>query len=258
MKPSHTARGTRRYRYYISRTDGPQTDVPVWRVPAGDLEEAVAGRLRQALTDPNLIHDLLDNGAGNIVPIQHIQRNLTAIAARLHVGAPNENRGILLSLIRRIEIGEQDFTLQLDIGSVAGLPIGNANDSTDRQAHLITCVVPARVVRAGKGVRLAISPSHRGDDRRLDGALIKLVVKAQAARKALGNDPEKGLDTIVTEHGLTKDYFRVLIKISFLAPDITAAILEGRQPATLTRQILVRFPDLPMDWDEQREALGFV
>jgi hypothetical protein len=36
--------------------------------------------------------------------------------------------------------------------------------------------------------------------------------------------------------GLKADYFRVLVRISFLAPDIVAAILEGRQAAMLTRQ----------------------
>ncbi|MBW8911312.1 MAG: hypothetical protein JF564_05370 [Sphingomonas sp.] len=102
-----------------------------------------------------------------------------------------------------------------------------------------------------------MSPSHRGDDARQDPALIKLVVKAHAARKALGRDGGKGLDEIAADHGVTRDYFRVLIRVSFLAPDITAAILEGRQAATLTRQMLARLPELPIGWDRQREALGF-
>ena len=57
--------------------------------------------------------------------------------------------------------------------------------------------------------------------------------------------------------GLKVDYFRVLVRISFLAPDIIAAILGGRQPRTLTRQKLARMTDLPLDWQEQRNALGF-
>jgi len=57
--------------------------------------------------------------------------------------------------------------------------------------------------------------------------------------------------------GLKADYFRVLVRISFLAPDIVAAILEGRQPGTLTRHKLARMTDLPLEWDEQRRTLGF-
>jgi hypothetical protein len=57
--------------------------------------------------------------------------------------------------------------------------------------------------------------------------------------------------------GLKVDYFRVLVRISFLAPDIIAAILEGRQQGTLTRHKLARMTDLPLEWEAQREALGF-
>jgi hypothetical protein len=57
--------------------------------------------------------------------------------------------------------------------------------------------------------------------------------------------------------GLKLDYFRVLVRISFLAPDIVAAIVEGRQPPMLTRHKLARMTDLPLEWEAQRRALGF-
>lgn len=56
---------------------------------------------------------------------------------------------------------------------------------------------------------------------------------------------------------LKVDYYRVLVRISFLAPDIVAAILEGRQPVTLSRQKLARMTDLPLEWQAQRRMLGF-
>jgi len=57
--------------------------------------------------------------------------------------------------------------------------------------------------------------------------------------------------------GLKADYFRVLVRISFLAPDIVVAILEGRQPGMLTRQKLARMTDLPLEREAQRRVLGF-
>jgi hypothetical protein len=45
-------------------------------------------------------------------------------------------------------------------------------------------------------------------------------------------------------------------RISFLAPDVVAAILDGRQPATLTRQKLARMTDLPPEWEAQYTAPG--
>ena len=48
-----------------------------------------------------------------------------------------------------------------------------------------------------------------------------------------------------------------ILPLAFLAPDLAEAILNGRQPETLTAGSLRRLPDLPLDWTEQRRALGF-
>lgn len=56
---------------------------------------------------------------------------------------------------------------------------------------------------------------------------------------------------------LSGQYFCSLLRLSYLAPDITAAILDGRQPAHLNRQYLARVNNLPIDWASQREILGF-
>jgi hypothetical protein len=45
--------------------------------------------------------------------------------------------------------------------------------------------------------------------------------------------------------------------LTFLAPDITRAILEGRQPGGFTAQKLVSQAALPLTWAEQRRVLGF-
>jgi site-specific DNA recombinase len=42
-----------------------------------------------------------------------------------------------------------------------------------------------------------------------------------------------------------------------VAPDITTAILEGRQPAGLTATMLIEHSHLPLSWPEPRAALGF-
>ena len=46
--------------------------------------------------------------------------------------------------------------------------------------------------------------------------------------------------------------------LAFLAPDITDAILDGRQPTELSAARLKRMRDLPPDWQQQRRYLGFV
>jgi site-specific DNA recombinase len=49
---------------------------------------------------------------------------------------------------------------------------------------------------------------------------------------------------------------RQRIRLAFLSPQITTAILEGRQPPELSLQHLLTRP-IPLDWDRQAKTLGF-
>jgi site-specific DNA recombinase len=46
------------------------------------------------------------------------------------------------------------------------------------------------------------------------------------------------------------------ISLSFLAPDIVQAILDGTQPTSLTPERLKKACPLPSDWREQRSLLS--
>jgi hypothetical protein len=54
-----------------------------------------------------------------------------------------------------------------------------------------------------------------------------------------------------------RSYFSQLLRLAYLDPDITTAILDGHQPAGLTATQLIERADLPMSWPEQRRTLGF-
>src|SRR5262252_916704 len=48
-----------------------------------------------------------------------------------------------------------------------------------------------------------------------------------------------------------------LVRLSYLALDITQAILDGRQPADLTADKQLAHSRLPLAWHDQRNVLGF-
>jgi site-specific DNA recombinase len=50
---------------------------------------------------------------------------------------------------------------------------------------------------------------------------------------------------------------RSLFRLTLLAPNIVGAILNGNQPPELTARKLMDDTRLPLDWNEQRRALGF-
>ena len=66
------------------------------------------------------------------------------------------------------------------------------------------------------------------------------------------------LREIAAEEDVSDSYITRLLRLSWLAPDIIAAILAGRQPPDLTaRKLLGMYQHLPVGWPEQKKALGF-
>ena len=116
--------------------------------------------------------------------------------------------------------------------------------------------VDASLVRCSGETRIATASDDWPTARR-DPSLIKLIVRAHQARKALGDPENRSLEAAASSMGLSSQYYCSLLRLSYLAPDITAAILDGRQPAHLNRQFLARVNNLPIDWASQREMLGF-
>ena len=55
---------------------------------------------------------------------------------------------------------------------------------------------------------------------------------------------------------MSANYLSRLLRLNYLAPDIQAAILDGTQPPSLTLRGLI-YSALPLDWDLQRQILGF-
>jgi hypothetical protein len=63
---------------------------------------------------------------------------------------------------------------------------------------------------------------------------------------------------IASLEGKDKSYISRVMNLAFLAPDITESIITGRQPADLSAEKLIRRINLPLDWDKQRQLLGFI
>lgn len=219
MTPNHANKRGRRYRYYVSRKQLGEAEQPLSRVPAGDLEAIVLAQLHQAL------------GA---------RYDRTGIPP-LFASSIHEQRRQVARYVERVDVQADQITILF-------------SDEIDDGSQSIS--VPAKLVRRGKEMRISVPPSEQVRTER-DPALIKLVVKAHMARAALALAGEKSIAEIAKEEGYSRDYFGVLLRIAYMAPDILTAIIGGRQPTQLNRQRLARATNLPIDWDAQRQMFGF-
>ena len=90
-----------------------------------------------------------------------------------------------------------------------------------------------------------------------DPDLIKLVGDARRWADDLLKEEALTIKGINEREGLRSGSVSRILPLAWLAPDISKAILEGRQPERLTTKVLRELPDLPLDWDAQRKLLGF-
>src|SRR6202051_2667458 len=80
---------------------------------------------------------------------------------------------------------------------------------------------------------------------RPDPKLIKLLVRAHRLKEKLRSSPGIRVADLAMREKLSPSYVALLLRLTFLAPDITRAILEGRQPGSFTAQKLVTYSALP-------------
>ena len=91
---------------------------------------------------------------------------------------------------------------------------------------------------------------------RPDTRLIKLLIKAHRFNATLARSGGTRFAALAKQEGVSPSYFTRLVRLSYLAPDIAQAILDGRQPSHLTTDKLLAHSRLPLAWQDQRTLLG--
>ncbi len=251
MSPCHAGKANRRYRYYVSVTDDGKASStsPIVRVAAGEVEAAVVEGIRLFLNcTAALITALAIDGSAAAVLDQMQQRALT-IADDMRSMSPPAMHAMLVSLDLKVVIDGTRVAATVDQALLATcLGIMSSNDSGER-----CCIkLPGRLLRTGNEARLAVAPQSSGDPKSCDANLVTLIVKAHQARDLLLGQGAVSDQSLAMSH---RHLIR-LARLAYLAPEITVAIIEGRQPKTMTSRSLLRVSHLPLDWMEQRKMLG--
>jgi site-specific DNA recombinase len=100
--------------------------------------------------------------------------------------------------------------------------------------------------------------SGHGAAKAIDDGLASLIARAVATPNMLLAVRDDSIDAMASRLGVRRDYLAVLVRLSYLSPEIVRASLVGRQPIELTPTRLAMLSrNLPHDWQEQRRLLGF-
>jgi hypothetical protein len=240
LTPTHTQRHGRRFGYYISnRLISGGTDPTGWRLPAEALEAAlrqiVVAHLRKASERHAIVAEPEASGAADML------RRAMALTDQIETD-PN----CLGAMIVSARLAHGCLELQLDAAEMASRLDVPAADLATELLHLTP---PFTLRRRGIETMIIAGETVPAPDPVLQRTLAEAHLWARALRKGTS------LTCIAQSTGRSEPYIRTRIGLAFLAPDLQAAIIEGRQPATLSVAQILR-DDMPMDWAEQRRLFA--
>ena len=254
MSPTHAIKSGRRYRYYTSAPLVRGTaDSKGIRVPAADVEQMVVTTIADHLADPQWSAEVA--GATELHQLTRIISSAQLLSQSIKETSEQELQiKTIQQFIERIEIGQNSVTLAINRAALAeALEITEPNCIVDAEAP-IEIVVPIRLQRSGKQVRLILGEvSSR--TRSPDATLVQLVRDGHRWFEDLRMGRAATIAAIAERDRQQVSHVSRNLSLAFLAPDITEMILTGRQPITLTPERLKAARPLPVDWTQQRALL---
>jgi len=266
LTPTHAVKKGTRYRYYVSKsliTGTAKDHSQGRRIPAGNLENLVIGRLRAFLADDGAMLSAISN----IEQRGAEQKRLIARGRRISEGLPtlalDGVRSILMTLVNRIDIKAEHIEIRIyrkrlhDLLQTQSIePTSAAPAPTSQPGDILKLKVKARLQRVGREMKLVV---HNAEERATaDPGLLRIIARAHDFQERLVQDPNLTVPAIASQERLTIGYLSRLLRLPSLAPDIVTAIINGKHPPQLSAKSLTRLAlKLPTDWAEQRKLLGF-
>jgi DNA invertase Pin-like site-specific DNA recombinase len=230
MTPTYSIRRGNRYRYYVSRAlmCGRKGDTgSQGRVGADDVERLIIETLGRQLSRPRLLREAAS------------------------ASWSTETRTLVQETIERIVVGNNKIQIMWKILATA---LSSESGEEGGPAPKI-CTVPLPGPRARAHKEIIIPSGRDCAPRRIKHALVLAIARAKTWMHGLRSGSYANTMDIARGFNLNNAHVRRLLRFSYLAPDIVEAIVEGRQPRSLTVKRLLQ--GIPCAWPEQRAAFGF-
>jgi site-specific DNA recombinase len=217
------------YHYYVSTaltTGRPDKAGAVSRISAPLLEDIVVRRLGELR--------IIDSAL--VTPDWTTARD---VIDRVEVAA---DAVIIRFDEERLKISARDLIPESRVGI----------DRLERRGDVPMTEIKVRLVRRG-GTMVAVGPegSSAIASTRIDRVMAAALIRAESWKRRLFAGEIDSINQIAEAEGVSGAFVRRMIRPAFLAPDLKAAILDGRQPVGLTLEAVTR-AELPLDWTEQR------
>ena len=240
MTPSHSNTRNKRYRYYVSQAIlqcDRQNAGAISKVPAEEIENCVKTEIATFLKNEKTIQTYISRL--DIARQKEIFQKLSDYEVQNDYAREVLSKAVLYS--DKVEIILSRDVLLRKI----------ANIQSSKEVETIEIIKNIQIHSTSQSGALVIDSVQRQAPN-INPFLVKVIAKSYYWNKLLDEGKAKSSKDIQILEGLTdSSYIRDVLRLRFLSPRIVEAILEGRQPADLTIQKLLKVKTL--DWAEQEK-----
>ena len=239
---------TKRYWYYTSKASWVKDGKSAERLPANEIERLVLNSLDNHLSDKTWLADQVTGaeGQGSDVPVSEILQAAETWCTEIAISDGDTITSNFGELINRIDVQMERLCIQLNLNALLS-PNASCASIT------MTIEVPYQKSQNGRSRPIVIAPE--GTIRR-DLDLITLVADARRWAGEVLEGKTSTIRQIEEREGLRSGSVSRVLPLAWLAPDITTAILAGRQPLHLNAKTCV-VSEICLWTGKQRQILGF-
>ena len=284
MTPTYSAKGKRRYHYYVSAPMVRGGKGEGIRIPALDLEALVRTAVADRVRDLAWLERLAGEDAAQDARTSVALRDAGAVLAGAvsmggeavgngggrghethngHERAAHPSNDDRISGLRRLIdctiVSRDKVAITLDRAAVVDALIESgariqSESASENDAPPLTIDVPAWPLRCGKQVRLIVGDVS-SERRSPDPKLIRLIADAHRWFEDLRAGRAATIAEIATRDGQQVSHVSRTLPLAFLAPGIVEMILDGQPPTPAIERLKERRRSLPIDWRKQQALL---
>lgn len=239
---THTTAGSVRYRYYVSEALQHRAGDTGMRIPAREIEGAVAARVAEAFDDPlALMATLKLVPPADRIDAFFTQCSMLADACRRRCFAT------LTRLVTGVAVHDDRLDITSETDAIAAMT-GAAPGPDAPTSMLLTAHV--RLARSGRALRL-VQRDGGATQAEANAALVGKLVQARRWWEALRGG-ELDVTRLAEREGVTRSYICRIVRFAFLSPEVISGLLAGTQRAGISAAMLRADGAIPLSWAEQR------
>jgi site-specific DNA recombinase len=194
------------------------------------------------------ILDLLQPHSFGMTETQHIAK-----VAGEYLASQEKVRNDLRSMVTQVIVRQQKVELQLSKQALqkAFLTPQQSEEvasTLPASEDLIILEADAQLRRCGGEIRLLLADTQQNRARPVP-SLVRAVARAHDWMDRILSGEISNQRALAKQTGFDERYISRIIPLAFLAPDITEAILEGRQHPDLSLETCAA--EIPLDWSRQ-------